>query len=218
MKNIGIIICLMYSIAACMAAEYDFRFAVLKYDGGGDWYEAKVGVINLMKALREASPMNPAPEPSVVSARDRELFLYPIIFINGHGNISFDDAEVRALRSYIEHGGFIFANDDFGMNESFRREMKKVFPESGFVELPVTHELYRSPYQFPAGLPKIHEHDGGPPKGYGIFHRGRLAVFYAFDADIADGWADPEVHKTPEAKRREALHMGVNIILYGLTH
>lgn len=211
--------CLAVGAAACAllgAQTGDYTFAVLKYGGGGDWYEGTVGVRNLMRMLKQSSMVSAAEEPVTVAPLDAALFMHPLVFMNGHGNISFTKDEVRALRRYLDAGGFIFANDDYGMDASFRREMKRVVPESDLVELPKSHRIYNIRYDFPAGLPKIHVHEGGPPKGYGIFIRGRLVVFYAFDADIADGWADPEVHKDPEAKRLEGLRMGVNIILYAM--
>ncbi|MEK6794333.1 MAG: DUF4159 domain-containing protein [Spirochaetota bacterium] len=206
------------AVSALLAAQpgSDFTFAVLKYGGGGDWYEGTVGVRNLMQLLSRSAAIVPANDPVIAAPLDPGLYMHPLVFMNGHGNISFTKDEVRALRRYIEAGGFIFANDDYGMDASFRREMKRIIPESDLVELPRSHRIYHVRYDFPAGLPKIHVHEGGAPKGYGLFLRGRLVVFYAYDADIADGWADPEVHKDAEAKRLEGLRMGVNVILYAL--
>ncbi|HES59738.1 MAG TPA: DUF4159 domain-containing protein, partial [Caldithrix sp.] len=137
-------------------------------------------------------------------------------YIAGHGNISFDEDEIIKLRSYLIHGGFLIADDDYGMNLSFRREMKKVFPELNFVELPFSHLIYHIHYHFDQGLPKIHEHDGGPPKGYGLIYEGRLVCFYSFNTDLSDGCENQEIHNDPPEKHEQALRMMVNIVLYAL--
>ncbi|MFA6450665.1 MAG: DUF4159 domain-containing protein, partial [bacterium] len=149
---------------------------------------------------------------------DEDLFSYPMLYIVGHGNIVFTPSEVVRLRSYLERGGFLWANDDFGMDAAFRREMRKVLPESAFIELPFSHPIYRTPYLFPNGMPKIHEHAGGPPHGYGLFIGRRMVVFYDFNTDIGDGLEAPEIHKDPPEKQEQAFKMGVNIVYYALTH
>ena len=147
-----------------------------------------------------------------------DIFDYPFILITGHGNINFSDSEVKRLREYLEQGGFLYADDDYGMNEPFKREMKKVFPNEEMKELPFDHKIYTSHFSFPKGLPKIHEHDGKPPQGFGYYIEGRLCVYYTFETNISDGWADPREHEDPPEKREEALKMGTNIIVYALSN
>jgi len=198
--------------------EYDFVFAVLKYNGGGDWYNGITGIRNLLYEISKRTPLKVAPREKIVTLLDDDLFLYPFIWINGHGNIRFSDEEVKRLRKYLYSGGFLFCNDDYGLDKSLRREMKKVFPDKEFVEVPFSHPIYHIFYDFPNGLPKIHEHYPGPPKGYGIFIGDRLAVFYAYNADIGDGWEKEEVFHDPPEKREQAIRMGINIIYYALRY
>jgi len=149
---------------------------------------------------------------------DEQLFAYPVLFITGHGRIAFATEEIVRLRHYLTHGGFLYADDDYGMDSSFREMMKKIFPDNELVELPFSHDIYKIHYKFENGLPKTHEHDKKPPKGYGIFFQGRLVVFYTYETNLSDGWADPEVHGDPLAKREEALKMGTNIMIYVLNN
>ena len=153
---------------------------------------------------------------AVVEPGSPELFQYSYIYMNGHGNIHFSDDDVRRLRHYLENGGFIHADDNYGMDHSFRREMKKIFPDKDWVELPFDHPIYHQKYDFPKGLPKIHEHDNKPAQGLGLFHEGRLVVFYSYECDLGDGWENEEVHHDPEPLRQAALQMGSNIFLYHL--
>jgi hypothetical protein len=146
------------------------------------------------------------------------FFTYPFIYITGHGNMVFTDYEVGRLRAYLENGGFIYADDDYGMDKAFRREMRKVFPEQQLVELPYSFGLYHCQYEFPNGVPKTHEHDGKPPQGFGLFHNGRLVLYYTYESNPSDGWNDPEVHGDPPDKREEALRFGTNIVVWALTH
>jgi len=146
------------------------------------------------------------------------LFEYPYVYMTGHGNIHFTENEVKILRTYFAAGGFLHADDNYGMDSSFRREIVKIFPDSPLVELPFDHPIYHSFYEFPDGLPKIHEHDGKPPQGFGIFYENRLIVFYTYECDLGDGWEDPDVHDDPPEKREQALQMGINIVMYSLTH
>jgi hypothetical protein len=159
----------------------------------------------------EADPARPAP-------LDDDLFSHPFVHMTGHGNVRFSDEEAERLRWYLAHGGFLFADDNYGMDESFRREMRRVFPDEELVEVPFDHDLYHSVYDFPAGPPKIHEHHGGPPKGLAIFHDGRMVVFYTYNTDIGDGLEDADVHGDPAEVREEALRMAVNVVAYALTH
>jgi len=193
--------------------------ARLKYGGGGDWYQGPSTMPNLAQALKErTSVFVESTKEAAVSADDPELFKYPFIFMDGHGNVRLTDAEVAGLRQYLSSGGFLFANDDYGMDQSFRREIARVFPDRKLVELPFSHPIYHCFYDFPHGLPKIHEHDGKPPQGFGIFDQGRLCVYYDYEADIGDGLEDPEAHGDPPAKREEAIRMAINLVIYAMTY
>jgi hypothetical protein len=196
----------------------EITIARLRYGGGGDWYNDPSIIPNLSQAIEQRTGIPVSEREAVVSASDPELFQSPFVFMTGHGNVRFSDREVVRLRSWFEAGGFLYADDDYGMDESFRREMKRIFPDAELTELPLDFPLYRVPYRFDEGLPKIHEHDGKPPQGFGIFLDGRLAVYYTYETNISDGWADADVHGDPEEKREEALRMGVNIFVYALTH
>ena len=187
------------------------------YEGGGDWYSNPSSLPNLLAEIHRFTGLEVDEEEVQISLKSPDLFNYPYLYLNGHGNIKFDGEEVKTLRKYLEEGGFLHADDNYGMDESFRREMKKVFPDAEFVELPFDFPIYHSLFDFPRGLPKIHEHDGGPPQGLGIFSKGRLVVFYSLNTVLGDGWEDHEVHKDPEEIRTQALKMGVNIFLYALT-
>jgi hypothetical protein len=193
--------------------------ARLKYDGGGDWYSNPSSLPNLARALRERTPI-PVDriDEARVSLMDEELFDYPFLYMNGHGNVRFSDAEVDRLRRYLMAGGFLFADDNYGMDESFRREMKRVFPDRPLVEIPFDHAVYHSFYSFPSGPPKIHEHDGKPSQGLGIFDGSRLVVFYTYESDIGDGLEDPQVHNDPPEKRETAMRMAINVVFYALTN
>ncbi|MGQ9678832.1 MAG: DUF4159 domain-containing protein [bacterium] len=188
------------------------QIARLKYEGGGDWYNDPEIVSNLAAEVNRRTNMRVSTEEAQVSILDDKLYQYPFLFVTGHGNINFSDEEVVRLRQFFEAGGFLYADDDYGMDESFRREMKKVFPNSELVELPFDHTIYHSFYDFPQGPPKIHEHYDGPPRGYGIFLGGRLVVFYTYNSNVSDGWTDR--YNDPPEKREEALRMGINIIAW----
>lgn len=192
--------------------------AQLQYDGGGDWYANPSGLPNLLRAIRERTglPVD-ASRRVTVKLTDPQLWDYPYLYLTGHGNIRFSEAEVEALRTYLLAGGFLHADDNYGLNESFRREMKRIFPDKELVEIPVDHPIYHAYYDFPDGLPKIHLHDGKPPQGFGIFHEGRLVVFYSYESDLGNGWEDPDVHGDPPEAREAALRMGVNLFIYALS-
>lgn len=216
-----LLFCALYLIfaAASSAQNTDtFTIARIKYGGGGDWYVGQTQIPNLLKELRDRTNVETARKQSVIQLADKDLYLYPFIYMTGHGNVVFTDEEVKALRSYLIQGGFLWANDDYGMDKSFRREMKRVFPGKKLVELPFDHELYHCYYDFPRGLPKIHEHDRKPPRGYGIFHEGRMVAFYDYESDIADGLENPDIHNDPPEKREAAIRMAINIVIYALTH
>jgi hypothetical protein len=194
-----------------------FTIARLKYAGGGDWYWGSSAIPNMLKFLKENTNIPVREEEVRVTVMDENLFSYPFLFLTGHGNIRFTDQEVERFRNYLTHGGFLFANDSYGLKDAFFREMKRIFPDEELVELPFSHGIYHSWYQFPNGLPKIHKHDEKPPQGFGIFHQGRLVVLFVYESDIGDGWEDPQVHNDPPEKREAALKMGVNVIAWALS-
>ena len=195
-----------------------FGIARLKYGGGGDWYEDRTSLVNLMRALKERTAIPVAGDrEAVVEPGSPTLYQYPFVFACGHGNMKFTPAEVENVRRYLLGGGFLWVDDDFGIDPSFRREMKRVFPDAPIVELPFAHPIFHSLYDFPGGLPKIHEHDGGPARAFGIVVGGRLAVFYSYDCDLGDGLEDEEVHHDPPDKREAATRMGLNLVQYALT-
>ena len=196
-----------------------FKIVRLKYSGGGDWYNDPSAEVNMMEYLKQNTTID-VDEPKFYSVdiSSNDIFDYPFIIITGHGNIEFSETEIIRLRKYCKSGGFIFADDDYGMDESFRREIKKVFPNDELKELPFNHKIYTSHFSFPGGLPKIHEHDAKPPQGFGIYSDGRLCVFYTYETNITDGWADTKEHDDPPEKREEAFKMGTNIIVYALSN
>jgi len=216
--SIFCVLCLVFVVASSAQDVDNFTIARIKYGGGGDWYVGQTQIPNLLKELRERTNVETARKQSVIQLADKDLYLYPFVYMTGHGNVTFTDEEVESLRLYLIQGGFLWANDDYGMDKSFRREMKRVFPGKELVELPLDHELYHCYYDFPKGLPKIHEHDGKPPRGYGIFHEGRMVAFYDYESDIGDGLENPDVHNDPPEKREQAIRMAINIVIYALTH
>jgi len=219
MKRIYISIVLFVLITVSFSQDNKngyFTIGKLKYSGGGDWYGNRTSLINLLQYIRENTTIPTADKEEIVEITDPELFSFPYLFVSGHGNVKFSDEEVKRLRTFLTNGGFLHADDDYGMAESFRREMKKVFPDKDMVEIPFSHKIYHSYYDFPNGLPKVHEHDGGPPHGYGIFHEGKIVVFFSSNTDLGDGWEDQQIHNDPPEIRESALKMGVNIVFYAL--
>ncbi len=199
-------------------APSGFRVARLKYGGGGDWYSNPSSLPNLAKQLgaRTTVPVRNFEEKKV-GALDERLFDYPFIYMNGHGTVRFTPEEVERLRTYLLTGGFLFADDNYGMDKSFRTEIKRVFPDKPLVEVPYSHPIYHCFYDFPHGPPKIHEHDGLPAQGLGIFHDGRLVVFYTYQSDIGDGIEDAHVHNDPPDIRELAMKMAINVVIYALS-
>lgn len=198
-------------------ASSAFRIARLKYAGGGDWYNDPTAEVNLLEFLRQETGLVVEARFTPVEASSDELFAYPFLFLTGHGNIAFSETEVQRLQTYLEQGGFLYADDDYGMDRAFRRELARILPGQALVEVPFSHPLYHAPFAFPDGPPKTHEHDGGIPRGFGIVRDGRLVVFYTVESNPSDGWADAEVHGDPEEKRLEALRFGANIVMTALT-
>lgn len=193
------------------------KLARVKYSGGGDWYNDQSSEVNLLRYVSLHTTIQTEPTYEFVDLSSDNIFLYPLLFLTGHGTMNFSDAEAKKLRTYLEHGGFLYIDDDYGMDASIRKEMRKVFPNQSFVELPFNHPLYSSHFTFPNGLPKIHEHDAKPPQGLGLFHEGKLCVFYTYETNPSDGWADPDVHHDPPEKREASLKIGTNIIVYALS-
>ncbi|MFN4083659.1 MAG: DUF4159 domain-containing protein [Bacteroidia bacterium] len=195
----------------------NIRIAKLKYGGGGDWYANKTALPNLIKFSNKVLGLNIHPDDDVVDVGSAELFNYPFIYVTGHGNILLSDSEAKNLRKYLTGGGFLHADDNYGFDKFFRREMKKVFPELDFVELPYSHPIYNQKFTFSNGLPKVHEHDGKPPQGFGLIYNGRLVCFYTYECDLGNGWEDQEIYNNPEAVRQKALQMGTNILQFAFT-
>lgn len=193
------------------------RIAKLKYGGGGDWYANKSALINLIAFSNRNIGTNIFKEEDVVEVGSNKIFQYPFVYLTGHGNILFTPAEVENLRNYLMAGGFIHLDDNYGLDPFIRREMKKVFPEAEFVELPFSHPIYHGKYKFDKGLPKIHEHDNKPPQGYGLFYQGRMVAFYSYECDLGNGWEDQSVYGNPETVRQKALQMGANILHFAFT-
>ena len=197
--------------------ETPLTIARLRY-APGDWYGNPTSLPNLLTFVREELALPTADREAVVAATDPELARYPLLYLTGHGEIRLSEAEVRALRAYLTNGGFLHADDNFGIDETLRREIARVFPDEPLVELPSDHPIYRAAFPMASGLPKVHEHAGGPPHGYGVHHDGRLVIFYSFNTDLGDGWEDADVHGDPREVRRAALEMGANVFVYALTH
>jgi hypothetical protein len=193
------------------------RLGRLQYPGGGDWYANPTSLPNLARELQDRLGMHVVLEEGRAAPLDDELFDHPIVHMTGHGNVRFAPEEAERLRWYLVHGGFLWADDNYGMDESLRRELRGLFPEAELVELPFSHDIYHSVYDFPRGLPKIHEHHGGPPHGYAIFHEGRMVVFYSYNTDIGDGIEDAEVHGDPPDVREQAMRMAINVVAYAMT-
>ena len=191
--------------------------ARLQYDGGGDWYANPSSLPNLLAAIAQRTTLPMEREEARVRLLDDQLWDYPFLHVTGHGNIRFSDAEVARLREYLARGGFLHVDDNYGLDASFRREIARVFPDRPLVDVPLTHPIYHLVYDFPKGLPKVHEHDGKPPRGFGIFLGDRLAVFYSHESDLGNGWEDVGTYADPPALHEAALRMGVNLFVYAVT-
>ena len=218
MKRPFLILLILIITASAFAQQPSLKLALLKYRGGGDWYANPTSLTNLVKFCNQQMGMNVDPDYATVEVGSPQLFNYPYVHITGHGNIIFSDDEAENLRNYLIGGGFLHIDDNYGLDKFIRPAMKKVFPELEFIELPFSHPIYNQKFDFPNGVPKIHEHDGKPAQGFGLLYKGRLIVFYTYETDLGDGWEDQEVHNNPEAKRQEALRMGANIIQYAFTN
>ncbi len=190
------------------------KIARLKYSGGGDWYANKTSLPNLINFCNNNLGTNIVREEDIVEAGSPDIFNYPFVHLTGHGNIVLSNHEAENLRNYLIAGGFLHADDNYGLDKFFRREMKKVFPELELVEIPFSHPVYHQKYRFDKGLPKVHEHDGKPAQGFGIIYNGRLVCFYSYECDLGNGWEDADIYNDPEPVRQKALQMGANLIQY----
>ncbi len=206
------------TLTAVSTADSD-RLAIgrLHYDGGGDWYANPSSIPNLLEAIGERTTLRVNLRESVVELDGPELWDVPYLHMTGHGNVNFSEPELRTLRSFLERGGFLHVDDNYGLDESFRREIARIFPSRPLVEVPLDHPVYNIVYQFPEGIPKVHEHDGLPAQGFGIFIDERLAVYYSYQSDLGDGWEDSDVHDDTDEVREAALKMGVNLFTYAVT-
>lgn len=196
------------------AEKPTLKMALLKYRGGGDWYSNPTSLPNLARFCNDQLGTNFDPNYATVEVGSAELFNYPFVHMTGHGNVVLSDAEAENLRNYLMAGGFLHIDDNYGMDPFVRPALKKVFPDQELVELPFDHPVYDQKFRFSNGLPKVHKHDEKPPQGFGLFHEGRLVVFYTYECDLGDGWEDPEVHNDPPEVRLKALQMGANLVQY----
>jgi Domain of unknown function (DUF4159) len=199
-------------------ANFKLKIAKLQYDGGGDWYANPSSVPNLIEFIGQNTTIPLDQEEYVVKPGGTQLFQYPFVYMTGHGRFLLSPEDASNMRTYLMSGGFLHIDDNYGMDKFVRLEMKKVFPELDFVELPFDHPIYHQQYEFPKGLPKIHEHDGKPAQGFGLVWEGRMVCFYTFECDLGDGWEDPQVHNDAAEIRQQALKMGLNIFIYALTN
>jgi hypothetical protein len=215
-------ICVLLAAVALVSFRYPapaVKIALLKYNGGGDWYaNLETSLPNLIRFCNQQLGTNIDQEQAIVEVGSPELFNYPFIHMTGHGNVVFSAAEAENLRKYLTGGGFLHIDDNYGLDPFIRPQMKRVFPELDFVELPPSHPIFNQKFQFPAGIPKIHEHDKKPAQAFGLIYNGRLVCFYTYETDLGDGWEDPEIHRNSAETRTKALRMGANIIQYAFSN
>lgn len=212
-KLIGFVL-LLFLTVSLNGQNSTLKIALLKYNGGGDWYANSTSLPNLVKFCNKNLGTNISSDIPTVEVGSKELFNYPFVHMTGHGNVVFNNEEIKNLRTYLTAGGFLHIDDNYGMDEFIRPEILKVFPEEEWVELPPSHPVFRQKYKFENGLPKIHEHDGESAQAFAIIKEGRILVLYTYECDLGDGWEDPEVHNDPVEKHEEALKMGANIIQF----
>ena len=214
MKNIFLLLFTLISLLFSKNSIEGFSISRIHYDGGGDWYSDPSSLVNLLVFLEKNTKIRVQEGENVCRIGDETFFKSPYLYLTGHGNIKLSNQEANYLRQHLMNGAFMHVDDNYGLDKSFRREIKKVFPDKQLVEIPSSHELFSIYYQFPNGLPKIHEHDGKRPQALGLFHENRLILLYTYESDLGDGWENQEAHNLTLNKRDEALKMGVNIILY----
>ncbi|WP_052158218.1 DUF4159 domain-containing protein [Lacinutrix jangbogonensis] len=204
----------MLIMALCFQFTVAQDLAILKYKGGGDWYSNPTALPNLIKFCNETIDTKMNEKPETVEVGSTDIFQFPLLHMTGHGNVFFSEDEAENLRNYLISGGFLHIDDNYGMKQYITKELKKVFPNQELKELPKNHEIFKTAFAFPKGLPKIHEHDGKRPQAFGLFHENRLVLVFTLESDLGDGWEDQEVHNDPEAIRLKALQMGANIVKY----
>jgi hypothetical protein len=204
----------MLGMTTSFTTESELAIAKLKYSGGGDWYANRTALPNLARFCNKNLGTSIQIQDEIVEPSSSDIFNYPYVYLTGHGNVLFNQEEAQNLRNYLISGGFLHIDDNYGMDIYIRPQLKKIFPELELVELPFDHPIYKQPYSFKNGLPKIHEHDGKPPQGFGLFYGGRLVVFYDYECDLGNGWEDAGIYQDSEEKRQKALQMGANIIHY----
>lgn len=209
---------LLLSLLSFQGFSQQTQIALLKYRGGGDWYGNPTSLPNLVKFCNQSINTGLNPNVATVEVGSPDIFNYPFVHMTGHGNVSFNEAEVKNLREYLLAGGFLHIDDNYGLKDFIMPQMQKVFPELEWVELPYSHPIFQKPYSFPDGLPKIHEHDGKPPQAFAFIYEGRIVCLFTYECDLGDGWEDRNVHKDSEETRLKALKMGANIIEYVFTH
>jgi len=212
-KKIKILLIILIGFFNILSGQ-NYQIALLKYGGGGDWYSNPTALPNLVEFANNNIQTNISKDIPTVEVGSQRIFNFPFLYMTGHGNVHFSPAEAENLRNYLKGGGFLHVDDNYGLDQFFRREIKKVFPDHELVELPYSHPVYHQTFSFPDGLPKIHEHDGKPPQGFGIIYEGRLVLFYSYESDLGNGWEDQEVHGNPEEIRLKALRMGANLLEY----
>lgn len=215
MKDVFLFFVILLLLPCTSSSQIEI--ALLKYNGGGDWYANPTSLPNLIQFCNQNLSTNIAPEYATVEPGTMDLYNYPFIHLTGHGNVIFSEEEASNLRNYLIAGGFLHIDDNYGLDKYIRPQIKRVFPELDFIELPFDHPIYHQKYDFNTGLPKIHEHDNKAPQGFGLIWEGRLVCFYTYECDLGDGWEDPEVHKDSEETRLKALKMGANIIQFSFT-
>ena len=208
---------LILIVISCTVDAQSFSVARVHYGGGGDWYSDPSSIPNLLTYLKKNTPISAVDEDIHVKLTDKNIYQYPYLYLTGHGNIRLTENEVISLRSILMNNGFLHADDNYGLDASFRRELKRVFPNKELVPLPNDHPIFHNYFSFPNGLPKVHEHDGEPPQALALFEEDRMIVLYTYESDLGDGWEDASVHEDPWPIREAALKMGVNIIYYSLT-
>ncbi len=218
MKKLVAVSFLFLFLSSFVPDDKPLKIALLKYNGGGDWYANPTSLPNLAKYCNSNLNMSIETDIPTVEAGSVELFNYPFVHMTGHGNVVFNEQELENLRTYLVSGGFLHADDNYGMDKFIRPQLEKLFPGNKLVEIPFSHGIFHQKYDFPNGLPKIHEHDNSTPRAFGLFYEGRLAVLYTYECDLGDGWEDQDVHKDPEEAREKALKMGANIIRYVFTN
>ena len=213
-----LVLVLTVATFTAFAPDNNYQIALIQYNGGGDWYSnLETSLPNLIEFTNQNLHTSINPEQAIVEVGSPDIFNYPFLHLTGHGNVVFSMEEANNLRKYLEGGGFLHIDDNYGMDKFIRPQMKKVFPELDFVELPFTHPIYHQHYDFDNGLPKVHAHDDKPPQGFGLIFNGRLVCFYSYESDLGDGWEDFEIHKDSDETRMKALKMGANILQFAFT-